>query len=106
MSADSRYLAALAVVTDVSSQVEELDQVVRSAQATSRRTAPGFNPIAKDGVHLFRAAMDGPTMCAATTRRGGRSGQLGYLLFAAVTDEQGEPMEPTYAFGFTQSEPE
>jgi hypothetical protein len=59
MSANSRYLDALAVVSDPTVRVSELDRVTRRKQAQSGRTARAFNPLARDEVQLFQAVLNG-----------------------------------------------
>ncbi len=69
MSANSRYLDALAVVADPTTQVKELDQVVRSRKLAEGRTARGFNPVAREDVQLFQAVMDGAHHVRGFTNR-------------------------------------
>ena len=72
-SANSRYLDALAVVTDPSSKVRELDRVTRRVQCASGRTAKAFNPLARDDRQLFRAVLDGADCLQGFTNRDVRS---------------------------------
>ncbi len=59
-SANSRYLDALAVVSDPTAKVCELDRVTRRRTGTSSgRTARAFNPLAREEVQLFHAVLDG-----------------------------------------------
>ena len=59
MSSNSRYLDALAVVSDPSAKVRELEQITRRKQVTPNRTARAFNPLSRDDVDLFQAVMSG-----------------------------------------------
>ena len=59
MSANSRYVDGLAVVSDPTAKVSELARVTRRKQAANGRTARAFNPLARDEVQLFQAVLDG-----------------------------------------------
>jgi hypothetical protein len=59
MSSNSRYLDAMAVVSDPTTRVKELDQITRTRATPSGRTARAFNPIAREEVQIFRAVLDG-----------------------------------------------
>jgi hypothetical protein len=58
-SANSRYLDALAVVTDPTTKVRELDRITRRKRTSTWRSAKAFNPLATDDVQLFKAVMNG-----------------------------------------------
>jgi len=68
-SANSRYLDALAIVTDPSAKVRELDRITRRVQCASGRTAKAFNPLARDDRQLFRAVLDGADCLQGFTNR-------------------------------------
>ncbi|MCK4306212.1 MAG: hypothetical protein KAY24_18370 [Candidatus Eisenbacteria sp.] len=59
MSSNSRYLDALAVVSDPSTKVRELEQITKRKQVTPNRTARAFNPLSGDDIELFQAMMSG-----------------------------------------------
>jgi hypothetical protein len=59
MGANSRYLDALAVVSDPTTKVKELDQIARTRRNANGRTARGFNPVDRQDLQIFRAVMDG-----------------------------------------------
>ncbi len=59
MSSNSRYLDALAVVSDPTAKVSELERITRRRQVTPSRTARAFYPLARDDVELFRALRSG-----------------------------------------------
>lgn len=56
MSSNSRYLDALAVVSDQGSKVHGLEQITRRKQVTRSRAARASNLLARDDVELFQAA--------------------------------------------------
>jgi hypothetical protein len=58
-SANSRYLDALAMVSDPSAQVQELERITRRRQVTPTRTAKAFNPLSREDGEIFRAVMNG-----------------------------------------------
>ena len=58
-SANSRYLDALAVVSDPAAKVHELERITRRKQVTPSRTAKAFNPLSREDVELFQAFMSG-----------------------------------------------
>jgi hypothetical protein len=58
-SANARYLGALAVVQDPTTQVGEMDRVTRRRRLGSNRTAKALNPLSRDDAELFQAVMSG-----------------------------------------------
>ena len=58
-SANSRYLDALAVVTDPTTKVRELERITRRKRKSTWRSAKAINPMATDDVQLFTAVMNG-----------------------------------------------
>jgi hypothetical protein len=58
-SANSRYLDALAVVSDPTAKVHELERITRRRQVSPGRTARAFNPLSREDVELFQAIMSG-----------------------------------------------
>jgi hypothetical protein len=68
-SANSRYLDALAVVSDPTTKVKELDQVTRTRRNPAGRTARGFNPVNRQEVDLFHAVMSGEHHVRGFTNR-------------------------------------
>jgi hypothetical protein len=69
MSANSRYLDALAVVSDPTNKVKELDQVTRTRKNAAGRSARGFNPVNRQDVELFQAVMAGEHHIKGFTNR-------------------------------------
>lgn len=69
MSANSRYLDALAVVSDPTAKVRELDQITRRRQTRSGRSAKAINPLAREDLQLFEAVMDGAHCIRGFTNR-------------------------------------
>ena len=59
LSANSRYLDALAVVNDPTNKVRELDRITRRKRPASGRSAKAFNPLSPEEVQLFEAMMNG-----------------------------------------------
>ena len=59
LAANQRYLEALSVVSDPTTQVRELDQITRTKKTPSGRTAKAFNPLSREEVQLFEAIMNG-----------------------------------------------
>jgi len=58
-SANSRYLDALSVVSDLSAEVSCIERITRRACLSSGRSAKAFNPLARGDAELFRAVMAG-----------------------------------------------
>jgi hypothetical protein len=58
-SANGRYLNALAVVSDLTLEVRQLESITRNRRTASGRTAKAFNPLSREDVQLFRALMGG-----------------------------------------------
>ncbi len=58
-SANSRYLDGLAVVSDPTARVREVERITRPKRVTSSRTAKVFNPLSRDDVELFAAFLNG-----------------------------------------------
>lgn len=58
-SANSRYLDALAVVSDPTAKVREVERITSPKRVTSHRTAMAFNPLSQDDCELFAAFMNG-----------------------------------------------
>jgi hypothetical protein len=58
-SANRRYLNALAVVSDLTLEVRQLESITRNRRTASGRTAKAFNPLSREDVQLFRALMGG-----------------------------------------------
>jgi len=58
-AANHRYLDALAVVSDSSAKVRELDAVTRRKLTAGGRSAKAFNPLCREDLQLFQAVMDG-----------------------------------------------
>ena len=58
-SANSRYLDNLAVVSDPTAKVREVERITRPKRVTSSRTAKAFNPLSRDDFDLFQAFMSG-----------------------------------------------
>ena len=87
-SANSRYLDALAVVDDPSTQVRELDRLTRRRQSPTGRTAKAFNPLAREELHLFHAIVDGANSLRGFTNRDIRT-RLQYT--SHLTPQRGDP---------------
>ena len=68
LAANRRYLDALAVVSDPSPKVRELDRLTRRKRSSAGRSAKAFNPLARDEVHLFKAVMNGAHCLRGFTR--------------------------------------
>jgi len=58
-SVTSRHLDALAVVSDPTTQVLELDKVTRRRHTSTWRSAKALNPLSADDVQLFKVVMNG-----------------------------------------------
>jgi hypothetical protein len=58
-SANSRYLDSLAVVSDHSAKVRELERITRRKRVTPHRTAKALNPLSREDLQLFEAVMNG-----------------------------------------------
>ena len=58
-SANARYLDALAVVSDPTAKVRELERITRRKTITPSRTARAFNPLSQEDLQLFRAVLCG-----------------------------------------------
>jgi hypothetical protein len=59
LSANARYLDSLAVVSDPTAEVRQLERITRSKRVTPTRTARAINPLSGDDVQLFQAVMAG-----------------------------------------------
>lgn len=68
-SANSRYLDGLAVVSDPTAKVRELDRITRRQRVTSSRTAKAFNPLSREDIQLFQAIMNGAHCVRGFTNR-------------------------------------
>jgi hypothetical protein len=58
-SANSRYLDGLAVVSDPTVSVREVERITSRKQVTPTRTAKTFNPMSREDLELFRAFLSG-----------------------------------------------
>ena len=74
-SANSRYLDAIALVSDPTAKVAELHRLTRRKRSASGRTAKASNPLAGEELQSFHALMDG-----ADSLRGFTNGDLGARL--------------------------
>jgi hypothetical protein len=70
-SANSRYLDGLAVVSDPTARVREVERITSPRRVTSHRTAKAFNPLSRADLELFRAFMSGEH-----TLRGFKNGDI------------------------------
>jgi hypothetical protein len=59
LSANSRYLDALSVVSDPTARVAEMDRITSRRRSPSGRTARAFNPLSREDLELFQSVMDG-----------------------------------------------
>ena len=59
LRANSRYLDALAVVSDPGAKVTELDRITRPRTTATGRRATALNPLALGEIELFKAVMSG-----------------------------------------------
>jgi len=59
LSANSRYLDALSVVSDPTARVAEVDRITCRRRSPSGRTARAFNPLSREDLQLFQSVMDG-----------------------------------------------
>ena len=59
LSANSRYLDALSIVSDPTARVAEVDRITRRKRSPSGRTARAFNPLSREDLQLFQSVMDG-----------------------------------------------
>lgn len=58
-SANARYLDSLAVVSDPTAKVREVEQITRRKKPSKGQGVKGFNPLHREEVELFKAVIDG-----------------------------------------------
>ncbi|MDY0002355.1 MAG: hypothetical protein RBU30_13750 [Polyangia bacterium] len=59
LSANSRYVDSLAVVSDHSVKIRELERITSRKRVTPHRTAKALNPLSRVDLQLFEAVMNG-----------------------------------------------
>ncbi len=69
LSANSRYLDALSIVSDPTARVAEVDRITRRKRSPSGRTARAFNPLSREDLQLFQSVMDGNHCIRGFTNR-------------------------------------
>jgi hypothetical protein len=87
-AANSRYLDALAVVSDPTAKVAELDAITRRKRTNMNRGAKAFNPLSRDDLRLFQSVMNGGHCVRGFTNRDIRGELQGSCHFSGL---RGDP---------------